>query len=81
MKATLISKDKKEAKFKMEFTAEEFEEAVIGEYKRKKDQFEIDGFRKGKAPRSIIEKHYGESVFIEGAINAIFNENYPKAIE
>ena len=36
MKATLISKDKKEAKFKMEFTAEEFEEAVIGEYKRKK---------------------------------------------
>ena len=81
MKATLISKDKKEAKFKMEFTAEEFEEAVIGEYKRKKDQFEIDGFRKGKAPRSIIEKHYGESVFIEGAINGIFNENYPKAIE
>ncbi len=81
MKATLISKDSKEAKLEMGFTAEEFEQAVIKEYQSTKDKYSVDGFRKGKAPRSIIEKHYGESIFMEGAINSLFNENYPKAIE
>ncbi len=56
MKATFISREKNDVKFTMEFTAEEFENAQIKAYQRTKDQFQIDGFRKGKAPRSIIEK-------------------------
>ena len=60
MKATFISRDKNAVKFMMEFTAEEFEQAQIQVYQQAKNQFEIPGFRKGKAPRSIIEKHYGE---------------------
>lgn len=81
MKATLLSKENTEAKFKMEFTAEEFENAVVNVYKKEKDKFQIDGFRKGKAPRSIIERHYGEGIFFEDAINNLFTLNYPLALD
>ncbi|MFR7990515.1 MAG: trigger factor [Anaerovoracaceae bacterium] len=81
MKTTFISKENNEVKFTMEFTAEEFEAAVVKAYQASKNQFSIDGFRKGKAPRSIIEKHYGEGVFYEDAINNMFREGYPVAIK
>ncbi len=81
MKSTLISKEKNVAKFTMEFTAEEFENAIIEVYKAQKNRFTIDGFRKGKAPRSIIEKKYGEGVFFEDAINNLFSLRYPLAID
>lgn len=81
MKTTFISKENNEVKFTMDFTAEEFEAAVVKAYQASKDQFMIDGFRKGKAPRSIIEKHYGEGVFFEDAINNMFSESYPVAIK
>ena len=80
MKATFISREKNDVKFTMEFTAEEFENAQIKAYQKAKDQFQIDGFRKGKAPRSIIEKHYGEGVFFEDAIDELFKEHYGKAL-
>ena len=80
MKATFISREKNDVKFTMEFTAEEFENAQIKVYQQAKDQFQIDGFRKGKAPRSIIEKHYGEGVFFEDAIDNLFREHYGKAL-
>ena len=80
MKATFISREKNDVKFTMEFTAEEFENAQIKVYQKAKDQFQIDGFRKGKAPRSIIEKHYGEGVFFEDAIDELFREHYGKAL-
>lgn len=81
MKTTLISKENNEVKFTMDFTAEEFEAEVIKAYQANKDQFVIDGFRKGKAPRSIIEKHYGEGIFFEDAINNLFQNGYLEAIK
>ena len=80
MKATLISKENNRAKFTMDFTTEEFEAAVVKAYQDSKDKFNIDGFRKGKAPRSIIEKHFGEGVFFEDAINNLFQTAYPEAL-
>lgn len=80
MKATFISKENNRVKFTMDFTAEEFEAAVVKAYKDSKDKFNIDGFRKGKAPRSIIEKHFGEGVFFEDAINNLFQTAYPEAL-
>ena len=81
MKSTLVSKENNIAKFTMEITAEEFENAVISVYKEQKGRFAIDGFRKGKAPRSIIEKRYGEGIFFEDAINNLFAEHYPVAVK
>lgn len=81
MKATFISKEKNDVKFTMEFSAEEFESAINRVYKAQKDKFMIDGFRKGKAPRSIIERKYGEGIFFEDAINNMFSLNYPLALD
>ena len=80
MKATFISREKNDVKFTIEFSAEEFENAQIKAYQQNKDKFQIDGFRKGKAPRTIIERHYGEGVFFEDAIDELFRENYGKAL-
>jgi len=81
MKTTLISKEKNIAKFTMDITAEEFEAAVINAYQANKDKYPVDGFRKGKAPRKIIENNYGEGIFWEDAVNEIFGENYPVALD
>jgi len=81
MISTLISKEKNQAKFTMEFTAEEFEKAVIEAYQATKGKYAIDGFRKGKAPRKLIETHYGEDIFFEDAINTMFSKAYPEALD
>ncbi len=80
MKATFISREKNDVKFTMEFTAEEFEAAQVKAYNANKGKFVVDGFRKGKAPRSIIEKRFGEGIFFEDAIDELFSEHYAKAI-
>jgi len=81
MKATFISKENNIAKFTMEFTAEEFEQAQVKVYQRTKSKFAVDGFRKGKAPRSIIEKFYGEGIFFEDAINDLIADGYGNALD
>ena len=57
--------------------AETFEGAVEQAYKRENKRITLPGFRRGKAPRKFVEKYYGENVFYEDAINAL----YPKAME
>ena len=81
MKPTLISKENNVVKFSMEFTGEEFDDAVVDAYKANKDRFSVPGFRRGKAPRKLIESHYGENIFVEDAINQMFSVNYAEAIE
>jgi trigger factor len=81
MISTLISKEKNQAKFTMEFTSEEFDKAVSEAYQATKGKYAVDGFRKGKAPRKLIETHYGEDVFFEDAINNMFSKGYPEALE
>jgi trigger factor len=76
MKSKLISKENGEAKFEMEFSAEELEDAKIKVYQRNKDKYQVDGFRKGKAPRSIIEKKYGENTFADDAVQDLLNLHY-----
>ena len=57
--------------------ADTFEKAVEQAYKKQNKKIAIPGFRKGKAPRKFVEKYYGEQVFYEDAINAI----YPQAMD
>jgi len=81
MKSTYISKVKNEVSFKMEFTAEDFEDAINKAYQNNKSKYAVDGFRKGKAPKKLIEAKYGSDIFFEDAINDLFADGYPKALD
>ena len=80
MKSTFVSREGNDVKFTMEFTADEIEQEKVKVYQANKNQFTVDGFRKGKAPRSIIEKKYGD-VFIEDAVNNLLMDAYPAALK
>ena len=71
--------EKNMAKLTIEASAEEFENALQKAYLKNKGKMNIQGFRKGKAPRMIIEKMYGPSIFYEDAANEIIPEAYEKA--
>ena len=62
-------------------SAEDFNAAVNKVYHKKKNSINVPGFRKGKAPRAIIEKIYGEAVFYDDAINDSFPDAYDAAVE
>lgn len=73
--------EKNMAKLTVEVSAEDFEKAVNTVYNRNKKSINIPGFRKGKAPRVMIEKMYGVGVFFEDAANLLINTEYPKAAQ
>ena len=73
--------EKSMVKLTIEATAEEFEAAVEKAYQKQKNKISISGFRKGKAPRKMIEKMYGAGVFYEEAANIIIPDAYMKAVE
>ena len=61
--------------------AEEFKPAVEKAYKQNVKKITVPGFRKGKAPRHMIEKMFGEGIFFEDAINALYPATYEQAVE
>lgn len=73
--------EKNMAKLTIEATEEELEKAIQAAYLKAKGKINIPGFRKGKAPRQLIEKMYGAEVFYEDAANAIIPDAYGKAAE
>ena len=81
MKATQVSKENGVVKFQIEFSKEEFAEALNKAYLANREKFSIDGFRKGKAPRKIIESHYGNDIFWDEALNILLENGYFDAIK
>ena len=81
MKATQISKDNGVVKFSIEFTADEWADAINKAYIANRAKFSIDGFRKGKAPRKIIENYYGHDIFWDEALNGLLETGYYDAIK
>ncbi len=73
--------EKNMAKLTIEVAAEEVEKAIQAAYLKEKGKISMPGFRKGKVPRKMIEKMYGEAVFYEDAANTLIQENYPAAEE
>jgi len=69
------------AKITFVISPEKFEKAVEQAYKENRGKINIPGFRKGKAPRKIIELNFGKGVFYEDAINIALPEIYEAAIE
>ena len=81
MKAELIKKEGNVVNFKLTIDNDKFEAAINKAYNKNKGRFNIAGFRKGKAPRKMIEKMYGAEVFYEDAANSIIPEAYAKAAD
>jgi trigger factor len=81
MSYEILKKENSEVTIKVTVAAEEFEKAVVAAYNKNKGKFNIPGFRKGKAPRSIIEKQYGEGTFFEDAVNSLLPVHYEKALD
>lgn len=69
------------AKLTIEVPAEELEKAIESAYQKNRNKISIPGFRKGKAPRRIIEQMYGKEVFYEDAVNGLIPDAYDKALE
>ena len=69
------------AKLTIEVSADELDKAIEGAYQKNKTKISIPGFRKGKAPRKMIEQMYGKEIFYEDAANALIPDAYEKALE
>lgn len=81
MSVTVEKLEKNMAKLTIEVSAEDLEKAIQGAYLKQKNRINIPGFRKGKAPRAMIEKMYGAGIFYEDAANALIPEAYSKAVD
>ncbi len=81
MSVTVEKLDNSMAKLKITVSADQLEKAIEKAYQKNKNKIQLPGFRKGKAPRKMIEKMYGASVFYEDAANDLIEEEYPKAVE
>ena len=73
--------EKSKVELVIEVSREEFEAAIDKVYKKQRGKIAVPGFRKGHAPRKIIEGMYGSGVFYEDAINELYPEAYSKAVE
>ncbi|MDR1157164.1 MAG: trigger factor [Oscillospiraceae bacterium] len=75
-----VERDEKQlATLTIEVGAETFEEAVQQAYRRGASRFNVPGFRRGKAPRKMVETIYGPSVFYEDAVKASYPDAYEQA--
>ena len=81
MKYTTKAAEKSTVKVTMQFDGEEWKAAQTKAYMKSRGRFAINGFRKGKAPKNVIENVYGKGVFYEDALNILFAENYPNVVE
>ncbi|MBE5735044.1 MAG: trigger factor [Clostridiales bacterium] len=76
MKYTIKKLENKNIEIEMTLTNVEWEAEVEASYNKNKGKYPVEGFRKGKAPRKVIEKAYGFEVFYEDAIGEGFYKNY-----
>jgi len=81
MSTKLEKLEKSQVMLEFEVDKETFETAIQQSYRKNIKQINVPGFRKGKAPRKIVEKMYGVEVFYDDAINFVFPDIYEAAIK
>ena len=79
--STVEKVEKNVVSFEFSVSAEEFEKAIEKAYRKNVKKINVQGFRRGKAPRQIIERYYGKEIFYEDAINIALPDAYDKAVE
>lgn len=80
----MVTREKSEKgklKLKIELTAEQWEAAIEKSYEKNKGKYNIQGFRKGKAPRKVIEKNYGDTVFYDDAFDDAVSAEYAQFLK
>lgn len=75
----IIEKNKVKISFSVD--AQRFEEGMVYSYNKNKGSINIQGFRKGKAPRKLIEAQYGKAIFFDDAINYVLPDAYEAAVK
>ena len=81
MTTVFKGKEGNKVSFSFEIGVDEFNKSIQKVYLENRSMFNIPGFRKGKAPRQIIEMNYGKEIFYEDALNEILPEKYGEAVE
>lgn len=78
--STVETMEKNKVKITFSVDAETFEKGMDYSYNKNKGSISIQGFRKGKAPRKLIEAQYGKAIFFDDAVNFVLPEAYEKAL-
>ena len=81
MNYTATPAEKSTVKIAMTFTPEEWAAANDKAYLENRKKFAVNGFRKGKVPKHVLEMYYGKGLFYEDALNDLFAEHYPAILE
>jgi trigger factor len=81
MNAKVEKLENNKVKLEITVSADKFEEGLNQAYFKNAKYFSVPGFRKGKAPRNIVEKHYGVGILYEDAFNIVASEAYEEAIK
>ena len=81
MKYTVEANEKSTVKITMTFDKAEWDAANTKAYEQTRGRFFVNGFRKGKAPKHVIELNYGKGVFYEDALNNLYGDHYYDIIE
>lgn len=81
MKYTTKANEKSTVKITIKFDGEEWKQAQMDAYVKTRGKYAVNGFRKGKAPKNVIESVYGKGVFYNEALNAMFSNNYGDIID
>lgn len=76
MKYKVETSEKSTVTIKITFDKQEWDEANLKAYQQTKHRYSVNGFRKGKAPKHVIELNYGKGVFFEDALNHLYSEHY-----
>ena len=81
MSATMEKLSSNQVKLTVTLSAEAFESGMNTAYHKLRGRLSVPGFRKGKAPRKVIENYYGQGVLVEEAFNTLLPDAYDKAVE
>ena len=78
MKYKVKSAEKSTVKITITFSPEEWAEANNKAYAQNRHKYGVNGFRKGKVPKHVLELYYGKGLFYEDALNLLYMEHYPE---